>query len=86
LASTLQTPIEEQSPAVDVLPAISLTHLDLAAPPAETPGGTLEVPSREAPWKVAAEAGLAISAGSRHAAVKTAAAFSRFGKSFANPK
>jgi hypothetical protein len=86
LASTLQTPIEEQGPAVDLLPAISLTHLDLAAPPAETSGGTLAVPSREAPWKVAAEAGLAISAGSRLAAVKTAAAFTRFGKSFANPK
>jgi hypothetical protein len=88
LASTLQTPIEEEeeSATVDLLPAISLTHLDLGAPPAGNPGGTLDVPSRETPWRVAAEAGLAISSGSRYAAVKTAAAFSRFGKSFANPR
>ncbi len=85
-ASTLQTPIEEASARVDPLPAISLTHLNLGAPPAGAPGGALDVSSRDAPWRVAAEAGLAISSGSRYAAVKTAAAFSRFGKSFINPK
>jgi hypothetical protein len=82
----LQTPTEEARAAIEPLPTIALTHLNLVAPPAGTAGGTLDVPSREAPWKVAAEAGLAISSGSRYAALKTAAAFSRFGKSFTNPK
>jgi beta-lactamase regulating signal transducer with metallopeptidase domain len=85
VASSRQTPIEEEeeSATVDLLPTIALTHLDLGAAPAGTPG-TLDVPSREAPWRVAAEAGLAISSRSRDAALKTAAAFSRLGKSFAN--
>ena len=86
VVSTRQTPIEEEeeSATVDLLPTIALTHLDLGAAPAGTPGGTLDVPSREAPWRVAAEAGLAISSRSRDAALKTAAVFSRLGKSFAN--
>jgi beta-lactamase regulating signal transducer with metallopeptidase domain len=84
-APTLQTPIEDTSAAVDPLPASALAHLDLGVAPAGTPGQTLAAPVREAPWKAAATAGLAIGSGSRHAALKTAAAFSRLGKSFTNP-
>ena len=85
-ASTLPMPVEEVSAVADPLPTIALTHLNLGAPPAGAPGGALDVSSRDAPWRVAAEAGLAISSGSRYAAVKTAAAFSRFGKSFTSFK
>jgi beta-lactamase regulating signal transducer with metallopeptidase domain len=84
-APTLQLPTEDLSAAVDPLPAISLSHLDFRVEPAGPPGETVAVPPRDAPWKAAAEAGLAIGSGSRHAALKTAAAFSRLAKSFTNP-
>jgi len=84
-APSSQTPIEEASEALDPLPAISLAHLDLGAEPAGAPGMTLAAPVHDAPWSAAVDAGLAIGSGSRYAALKTAAAFSRLGKSFANP-
>ena len=80
---SLRTPVEDASEAVDPLPAIFLAHLDLGVEPAGTPGETLAAPVHDTPWRAAAEAGLAIGSGSRHAALKTAAAFSRLGKSFA---
>jgi beta-lactamase regulating signal transducer with metallopeptidase domain len=84
-APSFQTPVEDASEAVDPLPAISLAHLDLGVEPAGARGGTLAAPVHDAPWKAAAETGLAIGSGSRYAALKTAAAFARLGKSFANP-
>jgi hypothetical protein len=81
----VRVPIEDASAALDPLPAISLAQLDLGVEPAGTPGQTLAAPVHEAPWRAAATAGLAIGSGSRYAALKTAAAFSRLGKSFTNP-
>jgi len=82
-------PIEDASQAPDPLPAISLAHLDLRVDlhvePVGTRGETHIAPVRDAPWSAAIDAGLAIGSGSRKAALKTAAAFSRLGKSFANP-
>jgi bla regulator protein blaR1 len=80
-----QTPIEDESEALDPLPATSLAHLDLGAEPAGRSGERLTAPVRDAPWSPAVGAGLAIGSGSRSAALKTAAAFSRLGKSFAKP-
>ena len=84
-APSLQAAIEDASEAVDPLPAISLTHLDLGVEPAGTAGETLAAPVHDASWRAAAEAGRAIGSGSRYAALKTAAAFSRLGKAFAHP-
>jgi hypothetical protein len=87
-APSPQAPIEEASEAseaLDPLPAIALAHLDLGVAPAGAPGVTLTAPVHDAPWRAAVDAGLAIGSGSRYAALKTAAAFTRLGKSFANP-
>jgi beta-lactamase regulating signal transducer with metallopeptidase domain len=82
---SLQTAFGDTSEAAEPLPAIFLAYLDLGVDPAGTLGGTtLAAPVPDAPWRAAAEAGLAIGSGSRSAALKTAAAFSRLGKSFAN--
>jgi beta-lactamase regulating signal transducer with metallopeptidase domain len=83
-APSPQTPIEDASEALDPLPAILLAHLDLGVEPAASPGKTLTAPMHDAPWRPAVDAGLAIGSGSRSAALKTAAAFSRLGKSFAS--
>jgi beta-lactamase regulating signal transducer with metallopeptidase domain len=84
-APSPQTPIEDASEVLDPLPATSLAHLDLGVEPAGGSGETLTAPVHDAPWSAAVDAGLAIGSGSRSAALKTAAAFSRLGKSFANP-
>ena len=84
-ATIVRVPLEDASAAVDLLPAVSLAHLDLGVEPAGTPGQTLTAPVHDAPWRAAVTAGLAIGSGSRYAALKTAAASSRLGKSFTNP-
>src|SRR4029077_491182 len=84
-APSPRTPIEEASEALDPLPAISLAHLDLGVEPAGAPGVTLTAPVHDAPWRAAVDAGLAIGSGSRYAALKIAAAFTRLSKLFANP-
>ena len=89
MPSSQPPPIDDASEPLDPLPAISLAHLDLRVDlhvePVGTRGETRIAPVRDAPWSAAIDAGLAIGSGSRKAALKTAAAFSRLGKSFANP-
>jgi hypothetical protein len=68
---------EPQSPPAAPLSATPLPNPPLTPPDASQPAAPVR------PWTAAADAGVAVGAGSQKAAVATAGFFSRFGKSVA---